>query len=232
MRKICALFRIAVHKTVSYRAENLVWFLLEFVGLIPLISLWIYQGKTGRMDSPTVGYLISYYFLILVISRLTASNFEESAIDNIKDGNISTILLKPISYLKMLFVEETTWRLFGIVYLFPTIIILYLLLGRVLFTGIKTSLVFPVLIILIMSYIQRLYTSWIITLSAFWLQNISHFTPFYYWYNFPVNALMGKILSAEYNTAIVVQLIWLVILWFIGKRMWYMAVRKYSAVGH
>ncbi len=68
-----------------------------------MLSLWrtIYAGKgAGRWSGYTLAQMISYYLLVTVVDALTAVNEDDWQIAaDIKDGNISQFLLKPIDYL-------------------------------------------------------------------------------------------------------------------------------------
>lgn len=263
MRKLWAFFRVSTHLTLAYRAESLVWFLLEFIGLVPMISLWFYLGKHGLMDAATVSYLVTYFLLVVLISRLTSSNFDDSVIEEIKDGNISPMLLKPFSYHTYLFINEATWKIFGLVYLAPAILILWLSLGGFVISSIQPVFILPAIVILLISFFQRLWVSWIIAITAFWVQqsnalvhlkwmlegtfggswlpllffpmwfqSLARFTPFYYWYSYPIDLLLGKMSLGNFIPSLLIHLFWLGVLWWSGKKMWLQAVKKYSAIGN
>src|SRR5207253_5877588 len=75
--------------------------------LIPLAAvlfLWraIYAGKDsgGEVAGYTLAQMTSYYLLVTIVDALTAVNEDDWQIaGDIKDGNISQFLLKPIDYL-------------------------------------------------------------------------------------------------------------------------------------
>src|SRR5437879_9739122 len=66
------------------------------------ISLWrtIYSGNNSSIAGYTLSQMISYYLVITIVDSLTAVNEDDWQIaTDIKDGNISQFLLKPIDYL-------------------------------------------------------------------------------------------------------------------------------------
>src|SRR5437762_11382044 len=66
------------------------------------ISLWraMYSGKEGDVAGYTLAQMISYYLIVTIVDALTAVNEDDWQIAaDIKDGNISQFLLKPIDYL-------------------------------------------------------------------------------------------------------------------------------------
>src|SRR5437016_5262965 len=104
MRKYWHVINIGIQNTLVYRVN----FLFRAVfGLIPLtatILLWrtIYAGKeaAGEVAGYTLARMTSYYLLVTIVDALTAVNEDDWQIaGDIKDGNISQFLLKPIDYL-------------------------------------------------------------------------------------------------------------------------------------
>jgi ABC-2 type transport system permease protein len=178
MKKFIAFSRITWQNSLTYRAESLVWFALEALPLVYMLSLWQSLEKSGRLSQAESSKLIVYFILSLVISRLTSTHFEEWVIPEIKDGNISKSLLKPFSYIHYLLANSLTWKIFGIVYLVPSAVLLYPTLSNL--TGIyiypAELLIFT--FILVIAFIQRFCVSWLICLTAFWLdqsKSLMHF---------------------------------------------------------
>ena len=102
MTKYWHIINIGIQNTLVYRMN----FIFRSVfGLIPLfatISLWraIYAGKEGDVAGYTLAQMTSYYLIVTVVDALTAVTEDDWQIAaDIKDGNISQFLLKPIDYL-------------------------------------------------------------------------------------------------------------------------------------
>lgn len=102
MTKYWHIINIGIQNTLVYRTN----FLFRSVfGLIPLfatISLWraIYAGKEGDVAGYTLAQMTSYYLIVTIVDALTAVTEDDWQIAaDIKDGNISQFLLKPIDYL-------------------------------------------------------------------------------------------------------------------------------------
>lgn len=104
MGKYWQVISIGIQNTLVYRVNFL--FRATF-GLIPLtatILLWktIYAGKTAgsTVGAYTLAEMISYYLLITIVDALTSVTEDDWQVAaDIKDGNISQFLLKPIDYL-------------------------------------------------------------------------------------------------------------------------------------
>jgi len=104
MQKYWHVINVGLQNNLTYRFN---FFARAVFGLIPLIAtlyVWqtIYSGKGqgSEVGSYTLAEMVSYYLLVTVVDALTAVNEDDWQIAaDIKDGNISQFLLKPIDYL-------------------------------------------------------------------------------------------------------------------------------------
>jgi ABC-2 type transport system permease protein len=102
MRKYWHVIKIGFSNTLVYRFN---FFIHAGFGLIPLLAtlyLWrtVYRGQGGTVAGYSLAGMTSYYLLVTIVDTLTAVNEDDWQIAaDIKDGNISQFLLKPIDYL-------------------------------------------------------------------------------------------------------------------------------------
>lgn len=104
VRKYWHVLNVGIQNNLTYRFNFLARTLFGLVPLIALLYLWItiYRGKGpgALVGSYTLPEMISYYLLTTLVDALTAVNEDDWQIaGDIKDGNISQFLLKPIDYL-------------------------------------------------------------------------------------------------------------------------------------
>jgi len=169
MKKFMAFFKTFWLYNLTYRAEALVWLLLEAIPLVPIIALWKFLEGTGRINDAQSDQLIFYYILTLIINRLFSVHFDEWVIDHIKDGKISTAIIKPFSYRLYLLAGELTYRISGLVFLIPIALFLVPLFIDIQITSLSVSGVLLGLGVLVITYIQRFFMCWLISLTAFWM---------------------------------------------------------------
>ncbi len=101
MKKYWHVIGIGIQNNLTYRFNYLTRTLFGFIPLFAMLSLWrtIYAGKGGAISGYTMAQMISYYLLVAVVDVLTAVNEDDWQIAaDIRDGNISQFLLKPIDY--------------------------------------------------------------------------------------------------------------------------------------
>jgi len=102
MQKYWHVIKIGFANTLVYRVN---FFFRGAFGLIPLLAtiyLWrtVYHGQAGGVAGYSLAGMISYYLVVTIVDMLTAVAEDDWQIAaDIKDGNISQFLLKPINYL-------------------------------------------------------------------------------------------------------------------------------------
>jgi ABC-2 type transport system permease protein len=107
MKKYRHVLNIGIQNSLTYRFNFLARSLFGLIPLMAMLYVWraIYNGNVSKGGSDLVGtytfaQMVSYYLLTTVVDALTAVNEDDWQIAaDIKDGNISQFLLKPIDYL-------------------------------------------------------------------------------------------------------------------------------------
>src|SRR5436305_7715495 len=104
MTKYWHVLNIGLQNNLTYRFNFLARTVFGFIPLIAVLLVWrtIYAGKSpGQgVGSYSLPEMVSYYLLITIVDALTAVKEDDWQIAaDIKDGNISQFLLKPVDYL-------------------------------------------------------------------------------------------------------------------------------------
>jgi len=107
MKKYRHVLNIGIQNSLTYRFNFLARSLFGLIPLMAMLYVWrtIYRGNAHKQGGDLVGTytfaeMVSYYLLTTVVDALTAVNEDDWQIAaDIKDGNISQFLLKPIDYL-------------------------------------------------------------------------------------------------------------------------------------
>ena len=180
MTKYWHVINIGIQNTLVYRVNYM--FRAAF-GLVPLIAtLYLWRSIfRSNPDNPNVaGYTLagmtSYYLLVTVVDSLTAVTEDDWQIAaDIKDGNISQFLLKPINYLTYRLCLFGAGRLvYSVVAFLPVAV--FIIVQRdyvVLPADIPTLLAFLVSIVL--TALLQFFISYTMALLAFWVLEVSTF---------------------------------------------------------
>src|SRR5436190_7138412 len=102
MNKYWHVINIGIQNTLVYRTNFLFRSVFSLVPLFATLSLWrsIYSGQGVQLAGYSLAQMISYYLVVTIVDALTAVAEDDWQIAaDIKDGNISQFLLKPIDYL-------------------------------------------------------------------------------------------------------------------------------------
>ena len=180
MKKYWYVINVGIQNNLTYRFNFLARAVFGLIPLMAMLYLWqkIYSGKTAgaTVGSYSLGEMISYYLLTTVVDALTAVNEDDWQIAaDIKDGNISQFLLKPIDYLwyrLCLFLSgRVTYLAVAVTPL--TIFILYLHQYFILpsnwatFGGFLISTVLTALLQFFVSYSMAMLAFWVLEVSTF-----------------------------------------------------------------
>jgi ABC-2 type transport system permease protein len=178
MQKYLRVIKIGFENTLVYRVNFVVRAAFGLVPLLAMIYLWrtVYNGQSSNVGSYSLAGMISYYLLVTIVDTLTAVNEDDWQIAaDIKDGNISQFLLKPINYLAYrlcLFVSGKV--IFATASLIPVGIFIFLwrryLVGPVDGMGLAAT-IFSVAL----TGLLQFFMSYTMALAAFWLLEVSTF---------------------------------------------------------
>src|SRR5712671_1251021 len=180
MKKYWHVINIGVQNNMTYRFNFLARTLFGFIPLIAILYVWrtIYTGKgSGSMvGSYSLPQMISYYLLVAIVDALTAVNEDDWQIaTDIKDGNISQFLLKPIDYLWYRFCLFVSGRVtyLAVAALPLALFVLYLHRYFVLPPD-WTTLVF-FLASTVLTALLQFFMSYTMAMLAFWVLEVSTF---------------------------------------------------------
>jgi len=180
MRKYWHVINIGIQNTLVYRVNFLFRAVFGLIPLMATIFLWraIYAGQPagGEVAGYTLAQMTSYYLLVTIVDALTAVNEDDWQIAaDIKDGNISQFLLKPIDYLVYRLCLFGTGRLiYTVVAVVP--VTLFILLQRKYFVLPPDWGTFGwFLVSVVMTALLQFFMSYTMALLAFWVLEVSTF---------------------------------------------------------
>ncbi len=179
MKKYLHVLNIGIQNQLVYRVNFLFRAGFGLLPLIATISLWrtVYEGKSGAsIAGYTLAQMISYYLVVTLVDMLTAVNEDDWQIAaDIRDGNISQFLVKPIDYLKYRFCLFLAGRtIYTIVALIPVTI--FIVMQRDYFVGpANAAMLGWFALSIIMTALLQFLTSYAMALLAFWVLEVSTF---------------------------------------------------------
>jgi len=178
MKKYLHVISIGLQSNLAYRFNYLTRTLFSFIPLFAMLSLWrtIYQNHNGSASGFSQAQMMFYYLLVAVVDVLTAVNEDDWQIAaDIREGNISQFLLKPVDYLWYRLCLFFSGRIaFIAVAVLPLAVFLLCFRQYILPPASLTALlVLP--ISLLLTALLQFFISYAMAMLAFWLLEISTF---------------------------------------------------------
>ena len=178
MKKYLHVINIGLQNNLQYRFNYLTRTLFSFIPLFAMVSLWrtIYHGngRAGESSGFTEAQMVFYYMLVAVVDVFTAVNEDDWQIAaDIREGNISQFLLKPVDYLWYRLCLFISGRIaFVMMAVAPlAIFIFYFRAYAVPPAGTNALIFFP--ISLVLTALLQFFISYAMAMLAFWLLEIS-----------------------------------------------------------
>ena len=180
MKKYWHVIGIGIQNNLTYRVNYLTRTLFSFIPLFAMLSLWrtIYSapGAAGTLGGYTQAQMIFYYLLVAVVDVLTAVNEDDWQIAaDIREGNISQFLLKPIDYLwyrlclffsgRIAFISMACVPLAVFIFCFRDYAVLPA--GGAALPAFVISLVLTALLQFFISYTMAMLAFWLLEISTF-----------------------------------------------------------------
>ncbi len=179
MKKYLHVLNIGIQNQLVYRVNFLFRACFSLLPLIATISLWktVFSGEEGKMvGGYTLAQMVSYYLVVTLVDMLTAVNEDDWQIAaDIRDGNISQFLVKPIDYLKYRLCLFLAGRaIYTAVALIP--VALFIFVQREYFVApADGATVAWFMLSIVMTALLQFFTSYAMALLAFWVLEVSTF---------------------------------------------------------
>ncbi|MDB6121866.1 MAG: hypothetical protein JWQ71_859 [Pedosphaera sp.] len=179
MKKYWHVINIGIQNNLTYRVNFLFRIAFGFIPLLATIYLWraVYSGK-GSVDVATysLAQMTSYYLLVTIVDVFTAVSEDDWQIAaDIKDGNISQFLVKPINYLTYRLCLFFSSRLiYMAVAAIPLTIFIFCFRHYFYLPSDFTTLVWFMVSVVLTALLQ-FFTSYAMAMLAFWVLEVSTF---------------------------------------------------------
>lgn len=262
MKQYAVIISTTIKQLFTYRLSFLLWRFRTILNLIFVYFLWTniitYKTPFASYDHRTI---VLYIMVINILSSIVLGTRTTDVISEILSGDISNILLKPISYFKYLIGRELGDKLLNFIFSIIEVFLLIIILKPPISIQINllTSITFVIAVILgaSLSFLISLCLSFI----AFWSNDT--WAPRFIYYIlisliagtvFPLDILPAAFynillltplpyliflpaaifihgFSIKYIYLIAGALIWFVVFLLLTKRIWHQGIKNYSAYG-
>jgi len=263
LRKWRAVFSIWFQDGIAYRSSGIIWVLTDVTTAVTLPVVWIAAARTngGSVGGFTVNQMVTYYLSMLLLNCFITSHIMWEIAMEIKEGQFSTALLRPISYYQFSFLRSLSWRCIRPVLFLPFLLVIgfgfkHYLAGATFHVtaafflaaicGHLVSFTFVMGMSAIAFFTQEVYsvfelyyipqtllsgTMFPIALLPGWLGAIPRAMPFYYTVGAPSDILVGRVTAGDAWHVVGIQLFWILLMYGVGKLLWRSGLKRYAGVG-
>lgn len=260
-RKWRAIFSIYFQDGLAYRASGLIWIMTDVTIAVTMPLVWVAAGQGQDIAGFSGRDFILYYLFQLLLGSFITSHLMWEISMEIKEGQFSTMLLRPVNYYALSFFRNLAWRVIRPTLFFPFFLLLLfayrsyltnptLYLGfefwLALILGHLVSFAFVMMMSMIALFVQEatsifeLYYVPLMFLSGQlfpisvlpdWARNLAMIFPFYYTSGLPTEILIGRVGANAAWQGIGAQLVWIVFAYAGFRFLWSRGLRHYTGVG-
>jgi ABC-2 type transport system permease protein len=180
MKKYWYVIGIGIQNNLAYRFNYLTRTLFSFIPLFAMLSLWrtiyAHNSRAGQHSGFSESDMIFYYLLVAVVDVLTAVNEDDWQIAaDIREGNISQFLLKPVDYLWYRLCLFVSGRI-AFVSMACVPLGVFIFCFRSYFVGPASGTALAIFLVsLVFTALLQFFISYAMAMLAFWLLEISTF---------------------------------------------------------
>lgn len=257
-----AQFKVAMAVELQYRAAAFIWLIGTVLEPVVYLVVWsaVAAGSGGAVGGYSGGDFAAYYISLMVVNHFTFTWHMWEYDFRIRQGQLSPMLLKPIHPIHMDIAENLSHKLFTLLVVAPTAVLLIWFFAPTWNAPVWSWLLAAPAMLL--AFLIQFLFGWAVAMAAFWttriaainrvyflgkfflagqlaplallpgwLQALANASPFRWMLSFPVELIVGQLSMAEAWRGLGVQVIWVLLSVTAVKLVWRAGVRRYAAFG-
>jgi ABC-2 type transport system permease protein len=179
MKKYVQVLKLNLQTSFTYKGNFLLTTLIDIFRVVAEISFWkiLFSNIQGNEIS---GYnfdsIIAYYIFMFIIGSFTnVGSIGYKVANDIKEGALNNLLVRPINYIGYCFTETISQRLINL------LIALLMFIPVIIFgsgnfsLGITPEQLYLLPIVILFSFILSFFINIIISLLVFWITEVTSF---------------------------------------------------------
>lgn len=262
MKKYWTVFRITWQNSLEYRADFFGHMIRGLIYLVVLILIWrAVFSRVINFGGYTLPAMLTYLVMAKFLHFTTRGNLTRMIAREIKEGDLSSYLIKPAGYLKIWFSSFWAERFFEALIRLSILIGFFLILPRF-FQLPPPKILPPFLLTLMIALLFNFLFNVFLASFAFWitdirlfntvvglttgflagelipvdimpgiLRSVALFLPFQYSLYFPIKVYQGVLPPGEIVQGILIALTWLVAFSLFLRFLWQRGLKHYEAIG-
>jgi ABC-2 type transport system permease protein len=177
MKKYIKIFKNRISAALEYRSNIVGTFLNRLIGIAGYLIFWSAVFKTNEsVGGYNFAQMLMYYMTIPIVARLTSSKIAEKVPSEIREGNFSNQLLKPVRIWSLFLFDNMARTVIQSLVFISTYLIIFIVItttvGNDIFT---TQGILLGLLMCFLGYVLHTMIDFTVTWTTFWFQSIWSF---------------------------------------------------------
>ncbi len=261
LRKWKAVFSIYFQDGIAYRASGLIWVTIDLATAVTMPLVWARASKSGPIGGFSTSDFILYYLCMLFLGSFVTSHLMWELAMDIKEGQFSTMLLRPMSFYQINFFRNLAWRMIRPMLFAPFFVLLLyayradlqhatihigwefwasLVMGHlvsfsfVMMMSMLALFTQEVSSIFELYYIPMLFLSgqlFPVSILPEWGARLAKLFPFYFTTGAPTEILIGRLHGPAVIQTLEMQVFWIALSYGVSRLLWRTGLKHYSGVG-
>ncbi len=252
------LFKRQLQRGMAYRINWFFGLLGSFLSLFIQVAIWqaLYRGAPAVVAGATLADMVTYAIITSVVGAVTHANFLFEVGGFIRDGSVSTRLIRPIDFRMGLLAENVGRTIGGILlHTLPAVLVAALAFGlkppasAIHAVGFAFFLLGAACLNYLFQFALGYLCFWFISptlpnsstlvlsylfsgrLVPLWffpdaIQNLAGYMPYRFLYFVPASIYLGKISPQEFAGLAAILLFWIAVLFGLERLLWSLGLRK------
>lgn len=260
LHKYAALMRRGVASLFEYRANMLIWMLINVMPLV-MLAVWFSMSEGGPIAGYTQSDFVSYFLLLALIQQMTAVWVVYELSYEIRHGDLAIKLLHPLNPLHEYLSTNLADKILRPAILVPLALVAYWIFPTIHYNVTPLRLVLFVAA-LAAAWFIRFMSQYIFGLLAFWVSDsmplndiwfamsqllggmvapldlfppnvtaVANWLPFRFMLSFPVEIVSGRLADGDLATGFAAMTFWVVLAFLLYRWVWQRGIRQFSAFG-
>jgi ABC-2 type transport system permease protein len=241
LNRYLAILRVTWVDSLAYRAEAIIWMLVDASPLVVMVYLWrsIYAGQ-GSIAGYDLPQMVTYYVAVTLLGIVIGAHSDMEVVEQIRDGLIAPYLLRPLPHITFIFLGDIGWKIMKTLLFLPVFGLALVWLRDYLIVPTDPLVwltAFWLQEAMSLTHVKDLLVMLLggatvpIALFPDWLQAVAGVLPFQYIYSFPVGIYLGQVRGLAVAQGLAAQVVWIAVAYAAYRLMWRAGTRRFALVG-
>lgn len=177
MKKYIQVLKLNLQSSFTYKGNFILTSLMDIFRVIAEIAFWkvlFDNAQASEMNGYHFNSIITYYIFMFIIGSFTnVGSIGYKAANDIKDGALNNLLVRPIHYLGYCFTEVLSQKLINLIIAMLMFVPILVLHFKDLHLEITSEQLYLLPVVVLISLILSFFINIMISLFVFWITEVT-----------------------------------------------------------